>query len=89
MEIMAKKYLLIIPLIALVGFLFFPQNALVDNFEDIIPEEAGKYLELPGKDAEKILSTLIQVLTAEGINLLSSADASDEEIAVVGILRGV
>ena len=89
MEIMAKKYLLIIPLIALVGFLFFPKIGLADDFENITPEEAGKYLELPGKDAEKILSTLIQVLTTKGINLLSSADASDEEIAVVGILRGV
>lgn len=89
MEIMAKKYLLIIPLIALVGFLFFPQNALADNFEDITPAEVEKYLGLPGEDAEKILDSLHQVMTDKGIDLITSVAATDQQIAVVAVLDKV
>lgn len=86
---MVRRISLFFLLISLAAFLILPKISLADNFENITPEEAGKYLELPGKDAEKILSTLIQILTTKGINLLTSGQSTNEEIAVVGILRGV
>lgn len=84
-----RRFLNIFLLISLVGFLVLPNTALANDFGEIAPEEMGKYLELSAKDAQKLLDTLIQVLTKEGINLWGSGYSTDEEIAVVEILRKV
>ncbi|TET83800.1 MAG: lamin tail domain-containing protein, partial [Candidatus Nealsonbacteria bacterium] len=86
---MTRKSLLIIPLIALVGFLFFSKIGLVNGFENITPEEAGKYLELPREDAEKILDSLHQVFVNKGIDLITSTSATDEQIAVIAVLNKI
>ena len=84
-----RRFFNIFLLISLAVFLVFPQITLSDDFEEITQEKIEKYLELPENDAEKLLKTLIQVLTNETINLLSSGYSTDEEIAVVVILREV
>lgn len=85
----SRRFLNIFLLISLVGFLVFPQIALADDFENITPEEMGKYLELPQKDAQKLMNTLKQVLTTKGIYLWSSGHTTDEEIAAAVILLKV
>ena len=78
-----RRFLNILLLIFIAGFLVFPKFCLADEFDDINLGELGKYLELPTKDANNLMDTLRQVFTTEGILSWSSGDASDEETAVV------
>ncbi len=66
-----------------------PNISFAENLEDINLYETGKYLELPEKDANKLMDTLRQVFTTEGIFLWSSGDATEEKIAVAVTLLKV
>jgi parallel beta-helix repeat protein len=84
-----KRFLSIFLLISLVGFSVLPKFCLADDFENINPEELSKYLELPEKDANKLMDTLRQVFTTEGILAWSSGDTTEEEISVAVTLLKV
>lgn len=84
-----RRFLYIFLLITLVGFLVLPKICLADDFEDIDLEKMGKYLELSSGDAQKLINTLRQVLTTEGIFLWSSGDVTDEKTAAGVILLNV
>jgi parallel beta-helix repeat protein len=77
-----KRFLNILLLISLVGFLILPKICLADDFENIKLEELSKYLELPVKDANELIDTLRQVFTTEGILSWTSSYATPEEISV-------
>ncbi|MCK4473956.1 lamin tail domain-containing protein [Candidatus Parcubacteria bacterium] len=81
-----KRFFSILLLICLVGFLILPNICLADDFDDITLDEMGKYLELPQKDVQNLLHSLIQILTSEGIDLWSSGPPTNEQIAVNFIL---
>ena len=66
---MDKRFLNIFLLISLAGFLVLPKICLADDFENITLEELSKYLELPEKDANKLMDTLRQVFTTEVVLL--------------------
>ena len=78
-----ERFLYIFLLIFIVGFLVLPKICLADDFENITLEELSKYLELPEKDANKLMDTLRQIFTTEGISAWTSSYASEEEISVV------
>lgn len=86
---MDKRFLNIFLLISLAGFLVLPKICLADDFENITLEELSKYLELPEKDANKLMDTLRQVFTTEVVLLWSSGDAPEEKIAVAVTLLKV
>lgn len=77
-----KRFLNIFLLVFLVGFLILPKICLAEEFEDVKLEELGNYLELPEQDVNKLMETLKQVFTKEGVLLWGSGDATDEKIAV-------
>lgn len=84
-----RRFFNILLLIFLVGFLVLPKTCLADEFENIDLEKMGKYLELPRGDAQKLIDTLRQVLTTEGIFLWSSGYVTDEKTAAGVILLNV
>jgi len=84
-----RQFFNILLLIFLAGFLILPKICLANDFENINPEELSKYLELPRKDANKLMDTLRQVFTTEGILAWSSGEVSKEKTAVAIILLKV
>ena len=84
-----ERFLYILLLISLVGFLVLPKICLADELENITSEELSKYLELPEKDANRLMDTLRQVFTTEGIFSWSSAYTTEEEISVAVTLLKV
>jgi hypothetical protein len=84
-----RRFFYILLLICLAGFLVLPKICLADDFENIKLEELSKYLELPEKDANKLMDTLRQVFTTEGILAWSSGDIPEEKIAVAVTLLKV
>jgi len=84
-----KRFLNIFLLICLVGILVLPKISLADDFENINSEELSKYLELPEKDANKLMDTLRQVFTTKSILAWSSGEVSDEETSVAVTLQKV
>jgi hypothetical protein len=84
-----KRFLYILLLVSLVGFLVLPKICLADNSDNIYLEKMGKYLELPSGDAQKLIDTLRQVLTTEGIFLWSSGEVTEEKTAAGVILLNV
>jgi len=84
-----KRFLSILLLIFIAGFLVLPKICLADELENIKSEELSKYLELPEKDANRLMDTLRQVFTTEGIFLWGSGDATEEKIAVAVTLLKV
>ena len=77
-----RPILIFLLLISLASFLVSPKIGLADDFENITSEELSKYLELPEKDANKLMDTLRQVFITEGILAWSSGDTTEEKIAV-------
>ena len=84
-----KRFFYIFTLIFIAGFLVFPIISLADEFNDINLYETGKYLELSQGDAQKLIDTLKQVLTREGIFLWGSGGASEEKTAAGVILLNI
>ena len=85
-----KQILNIFLLITLAAFLVLPNFCLADDFENIKLEELSKYLELPEKDANKLMDSLRQVFTTEGILSWSSGYTTEEEISVaITLLKAV
>jgi uncharacterized membrane protein YgcG len=85
--IFIKKIFLIFILTSIISFSIWPAIIFAQNFDEISPEEIKEYLELPEKDAQNLMESLPQILTSEGINLLSSGYSTDEEIAAILTLR--
>ena len=84
-----QRFFNILLLIFIASFLILPKFCLANNFEKINSEELSKYLELPEKDANKLMDTLGQVFTTEGILLWGSGEIPEEKIAVVVTLLKV
>ena len=84
-----KQILNIFLLITLAAFLVLPKICLADDSENIKLEELSKYLELPEKDTNRLMDSLRQVFTTEGILAWSSGDATEEKIAVAVTLLKV
>ena len=74
-------------LILLVGFLILPQISLATSFEEITPEQRGEYLELPERDVENLLNSLIGLFNSEWINLEVSTRSTAKQRAVPNIMR--
>jgi len=79
----------ILLLISLAGFLVFPNICSADDFDNFDFKDIDQYLELSQEDTYKIISTLKQVLTTEGISLWSSGYVADEKIAAAIVLLNV
>ncbi len=84
----SKRFLSIFLLISIAVFLVFPKICLADEFENITPREAGKYLELPARKVENLIHSLINLFNSQWMNRVSSAYATAEEMAVPNIMRG-
>ena len=53
-----KRFLYILLLISLVGFLVLPKICLADDFDDITLRETAKYLELPEGKVQDLIQSL-------------------------------
>jgi len=84
----SKRFLSIFLLISIAVFLVFPKICLADEFENITPREAGKYLELPARKVENLIHSLINLFNSQWMNRVASAYATAEKMAVPNIMRG-
>ena len=82
-----SRFLFISLLISLVGFLVLPKICLADIFEEIALEQPGKYVELPDRQVEELLRSLISSFHLKWINSESSTYADAEEGVVSIIMR--
>ncbi len=84
----SKRFLSIFLLISIAVFLVFPKISLADEFENITPREAGKYLELPARKVESLIHSLINLFNSQWMNRVASPYATAEKMAVPNIMRG-
>jgi len=82
-----RRFLPIFCLFFLLVFLFLPKIGLANDFEEISVEEIENYIQLPEKDIQNLLHTLIEKFTTKWIYLESSGYSTAEERAVPLILR--
>ena len=84
-----SRFLNILLLIFLAGFLVLPKISLAEDFKNITLDDIEKYLELPADKVESLIRSLIDLFNSEWINQISSAYSTAEESAVPNIMRAV
>ncbi len=82
-----RRFLNVITLICLAGFLILPNISSAANFDNITLREAAKYLELPGNKVQELIHSFINIFHSEWQKSMLSPVSTAEQMAVPMIMK--